>query len=83
MEDKKPVYLFLMGNCCRCDDNGYLKAKYDLKGSRINRESKPPKGQKEFKRTAVLKDINFLSNRHDDEEEFLLFRKDDIDTIKK
>ena len=73
MEDKKPVYLFLMGNCCRCPDSGYIKRKYDLKGSRINREEKLKKGATEFKNTAVLKDINFLSQRHDDEEEFLLF----------
>ena len=58
MEEKDPVYLFLMGNCKTCE-NKNIKNIYDLKGSMIKREEKPPKGEK-FKNTDVLKDINFL-----------------------
>ena len=55
MEDQEPVYLILMGNSKKCDDD-YIKKIFDLKGSMTNREVS--KGLE--KNTSVLKDRNLL-----------------------
>jgi Phosphatidylinositol-4-phosphate 5-Kinase len=55
MEDQEPVYLILMGNSKKCD-NDYIKKIYDLKGSMSKREVFS--GLE--KNTSVLKDKNLL-----------------------
>lgn len=74
MEDQDPVYLILMGNSKKCD-NDFIKKIYDLKGSMSKREVF--KGLE--KNTAVLKDKNLLHLKQ--EEKCILFQTEDIRMI--
>jgi hypothetical protein len=72
MEDQDPVYLILMGNSKKCDDD-FIKKVYDLKGSMSKRKVFK---EKEKKNTAVLKDKNLLHLKK--QEKCILFQTEDI-----
>ena len=77
MDEQDPVYLILMGNSKKCEDE-YVKKIFDLKGSMVKREVRMEEG-KPFKNTAVLKDKNFLQLKKD--EKTLLFQEQDIKSL--
>ena len=58
IEDQAPVCLVVMGNSM--SDATRIQGIFDLKGSMVNRECKPAKGEV-FKPTKTLKDKNLLS----------------------
>ena len=72
MDDQDPVYLILMGNSKKCDDD-YIKKCYDLKGSMVNRFVKGD--EEKMKGTAVLKDQNLLNLRK--KEKAMMFHPED------
>jgi len=62
MKDRDPINLIIMGNTKRtADDSLSLLYIYDLKGSKVNRLTKPKDERKGLKNTACLKDINLLN----------------------
>lgn len=71
MDETDPVYLILMGNSKKCENN-HIKSIFDLKGSMVKREVPGDKHEN----TSVLKDKNFLKLKG--EEKCLMFRKEDM-----
>ena len=71
MQDMDPISIVLMENTKRTfDDETTLMYTFDLKGSQVNRESKPKKGIP-LKPTSCRKDLNIINMTK--EEKFLFF----------
>jgi hypothetical protein len=75
MKDTDPVHVILMANTKRTfDDKHTLHYVFDLKGSLVNRESKPKKNEP-LKASSCRKDKNLLDLMQ--EEKFLKFSDED------
>jgi len=81
MEDIVPVNLLLMANTIRVENIERIVNVFDLKGSIINREVQITKATKN---TSTLKDVNLQIIKKKQQfykNDFLKFKKEDIDLI--
>ena len=76
MGESEPVYLILQGNVSQCDDK-YIKSRFGLKGSVVNREEK----SENLPNTHLLLDLNLLQLKA--KELVMLFSPEDTEEIMK
>ena len=76
MGDALPVFLIMLGNCKKCE-NDYVKRVFDLKGSEVKRRE--PGEINSFKNTATLKDMNFEDMKK--LESVMMFNKEDYNDL--